>query len=323
MSQLRSDEDCMTKYNEIKIDKQLNRTPSPSTRSLFRSFLMHPVPLKRKDFSKSIGFILVSHATSQGCLVTLARFMTTSSRASFFGVQLSKCQKYTEKKSHTSSYIYPRLGNSTFAAFDWCHCSFSSRKTIDSIAPSSAPTAPRLLSTATKTPPDVCLRLSLPAISSVILAASAANLHPSLTSLYLTAPPFPPSSICAPSPKRYRTFLSIFSCTFSLYSTSIRWARYTSVLFLLSLHVRSILPFCLLLQISFAFLFELHFFLLALWRPLLFLFWNLQQQRLHLTCLVPTEKWRRTHLPHRPKPCHALGYLTLLLHFFSSSSWRH
>ena len=55
---------------------------------------------------------------------------------------------------------------------------------IDSIAPSSAPTtAPRLLSTATKTPPDVCLRSSSPAISFVILAALAANLHPSLASM--------------------------------------------------------------------------------------------------------------------------------------------
>ena len=36
----------------------------------------------------------------------------------------------------------------------------------------------RLLSTATKTPPDVCVRSSLLALSSVVLAASAANHHP-------------------------------------------------------------------------------------------------------------------------------------------------
>ena len=55
---------------------------------------------------------------------------------------------------------------------------------IDSIVPSSTPTtAPRLLSIATKTPPDVCLRSSSPAVSQVIIAALAANLHPSLASL--------------------------------------------------------------------------------------------------------------------------------------------
>ena len=54
---------------------------------------------------------------------------------------------------------------------------------IDSVASSSAPTtAPKFLSTATKTPPNVCLRSSSPAFSTVILAASAANLHPSLAS---------------------------------------------------------------------------------------------------------------------------------------------
>ena len=55
---------------------------------------------------------------------------------------------------------------------------------IDATVPSSSPiTAPRLLSTAMKTPPDECLRSSLPTFSSVILAASAANLHHSLASL--------------------------------------------------------------------------------------------------------------------------------------------
>ena len=50
-------------------------------------------------------------------------------------------------------------------------------------APSSLPTTgPRLLSTATKTP-DVCFGSSLLAFSSVILAASAANLHPCLHNL--------------------------------------------------------------------------------------------------------------------------------------------
>ena len=44
---------------------------------------------------------------------------------------------------------------------------------IDVTAPSTSPTtAPMLLSTATKTQPDVCVRSSLPAVSSLILAAS-------------------------------------------------------------------------------------------------------------------------------------------------------
>ena len=43
-------------------------------------------------------------------------------------------------------------------------------------------TAPRLLSTAKKTPPDVCLRSTLLASSSVIRAASAARLHPCFAS---------------------------------------------------------------------------------------------------------------------------------------------
>ena len=46
----------------------------------------------------------------------------------------------------------------------------------------------RLLSTATKTPPDVCVRSSLLAHSSVILAASAANRHPCFACLLCATP---------------------------------------------------------------------------------------------------------------------------------------
>ena len=55
---------------------------------------------------------------------------------------------------------------------------------IDSNAPSYLPiTAARLVSTATNTPSDVCLRSSPLAFSSVILTASAADLHPCLALL--------------------------------------------------------------------------------------------------------------------------------------------
>ena len=78
----------------------------------------------------------------------------------------SRVPEAHRKNTQTSSYIYPSL------------------RGIETIAPSSAPTtAPKLLSTATKTPPDVCLLSSVTAFSSVILAGSAANLHPSLASL--------------------------------------------------------------------------------------------------------------------------------------------
>ena len=46
----------------------------------------------------------------------------------------------------------------------------------------------RLLSTATKTPPDVCVRSSLLALSSVILAVSAANHHPCFACLLCSTP---------------------------------------------------------------------------------------------------------------------------------------
>ena len=127
---------------------------------------MHLAPLKPETlfFSNSTGLILASHATSQGCLVTLARFNTASSRASFLGVQPSECQKYTEKT---------RIPPCTFTQA-WVI--LPSLPGIDATAPSFSPTTvPKLLSTAIKTPPDVCLRSSLLALSSVILAASAAN----------------------------------------------------------------------------------------------------------------------------------------------------
>ena len=121
-------------------------------------------------FSKSTGLKQAS-ATSHGCLVILARFNTASNRVSFLGVHPSECQKYTENT------LIPPL------AFTQAWVILPSLPGIDAISPSFSPTtAPRSLSTAVKTPPDVRLRSSLPAVSSVILA-SAANHHPSLASL--------------------------------------------------------------------------------------------------------------------------------------------
>ena len=67
------------------------------------------------------------------------------------------------KDPHASSDNHPRLGD------------FALNVTVPS---SLSTTAPKLLSIATKTPPDVCLQSTMPALSSVILAASAANIHP-------------------------------------------------------------------------------------------------------------------------------------------------
>ena len=76
------------------------------------------------------------------------------------------------KHSHTSPHIYPSLGNSTLIAW------------VGATALSLSPTTdPKLLTTAMKTPPDVCLRSSLFGLSPVILAASAAILDPSFASL--------------------------------------------------------------------------------------------------------------------------------------------
>ena len=123
-------------------------------------------------FSKSSGHMFAFHATSHGCPVVLACLRTASSRASFLGVQPSECQNNNEKTRNppvafTHAWaILPSLPGSTQ----------SSLLLLPQLLP-------KLLSTATKTPPDVCFRSSLLALSSVILAASAADLHPSLASL--------------------------------------------------------------------------------------------------------------------------------------------
>ena len=102
--------------------------------------------------------MLALHATSQGCLVGFDCLTTASISASFLGGHPSQCQKYTAKISFPG---------------------------IDMTDPSSlSTTAPKSLSSATKTPLHACLQFSLLAFSSVILAASAANLHPCYTSLW-------------------------------------------------------------------------------------------------------------------------------------------
>ena len=105
-------------------------------------------------------------------LKPVALLRTASNKASFLGVQPSECQKYTEKTRN------PPL------MFTHAWAILPSLPEIKTIVPSSAPTtAPRLLSTTTRTPPDVCFRSSQLALSSVILAASAANIYPSFASL--------------------------------------------------------------------------------------------------------------------------------------------
>ena len=96
---------------------------------------MHLV--KPEAFSNSTG---ASHATSHGGLVTLARYNTASSRASFLGVHPSECQKYTENTRMPRTFT--QLGDFT----------------LITAPPLSPTTVPKLLSAAIKTPPDVCFR---------------------------------------------------------------------------------------------------------------------------------------------------------------------
>ena len=98
----------------------------------------------------------------------------------------------------------------------------------DSMVPSSAPTtAPRLLSIATKTPTDVCLRSSSPAASSVIPAALDANLHPSLASLLNCSFSLSFLYLCSIPKKISNVPLYPFACTFFLCCTLIHSARCT------------------------------------------------------------------------------------------------
>ena len=65
---------------------------------------MHSGFSETRGFSQTSGVMLASHATSHGCLVTLARFNTASKRASFLGVQPSECQKYIEKLAYLPAH---------------------------------------------------------------------------------------------------------------------------------------------------------------------------------------------------------------------------
>ena len=77
-------------------------------------------------------------------------------------------------------------------------------------------TAPKLLSIATTTPPEVCLRSSSPAVSSVILAALAANLHPSFASLLNYSSIFPFLNLCSIPKKVSKVPLYLLICFLSV-----------------------------------------------------------------------------------------------------------
>ena len=113
----------------------------------------------------------------------------------------SVCQKYTAK-----TRISPLIFTLAWAV----HALFAR---MDATAPSSlSTTAPRSLSVATKTPPDVCLQSSLLARSSVILAASAANLHPRLVSLLNCRSISSSFILCSIHRKRCRMCPCTFPC---------------------------------------------------------------------------------------------------------------
>ena len=110
-----------------------------------------------------------SHAINNGCLVTFTRFIAASSKASFLGPNPHSAKSTLRKPAHSLAHLptprqfYPRcLG-------------------LIQLLASVTTIAPRLLSTATNNPPDVCLRSSLLALTSVIL--TAANLQPCLASV--------------------------------------------------------------------------------------------------------------------------------------------
>ena len=92
--------------------------------------------------------------------------------SSFLGVQFFRMPRVHSKNPRTSCDIHPCSGESSFIPCDRCDCSIF----LVSFAP-------RLLSIATKIPPDVCLRSSRLAFSSLILGALGTNLHACMASL--------------------------------------------------------------------------------------------------------------------------------------------
>ena len=151
-------------------------------------------------YLKSSEFLLASQATNFGCLVVLACCTTASISASFLGVHPSECQMYTAKtRIPPVTFTHGRF----FVHFlGWTG---PIRFPCRSMLPSSC----RLLQ---KKPPDVCLRSSLPALSSVILAASAAHLHPFVDSL-MNCSYIPTLLILCSMPKNMSNVLLYLLCT--------------------------------------------------------------------------------------------------------------
>ena len=112
---------------------------------------------------RSSGHMFASRAINHGCLVVLTCYTTASIKASFLGVQPSECQKYT-----ANTRIPPRT-----CTHDW-----AIDPSFDMTVLSSLPmTAPKLLSTATKTRPanlQLCLasKLNCSSIASFLILCS-------------------------------------------------------------------------------------------------------------------------------------------------------
>ena len=108
---------------------------------------------------------LASQATNQGCLVLLACFTIASTTASFLGVHHSECRKYMVK-----TRVPPLTFTHAWALHSqrWTYLVL-----LDNCTPHYCRLLRKFLSTC------ACER----ALSSVILAASAANLHPYFTSV--------------------------------------------------------------------------------------------------------------------------------------------
>ena len=153
--------------------------------------------MHHKLFSKSLGHMLASHDISHGCLVTLASPLPQEEPRSLLSSPLS-ARSYTEKTSK------PPL------TFTHAWAILPSLPGIEAIAPSFPPTTgPKLLSTATKTLLTHAFDLHFCSIigdSCCVSCKSPSYLGFSVElRLHFLLP--------APS-------FCIFSCVFSLYSTS-------------------------------------------------------------------------------------------------------
>ena len=139
---------------------------------------------------KVLGSTLASHATTKGCLVAPdCLHQSLISRGPPF-----RMPDVQRKNPKTSSDGNPGLRHSSFVSRNGLQCSFL---LVDDCS--------QVFVYGDKTPPEVFF--SPISLSSFCLLIEGLS------------PPFSLSSLCARSRRECRTFLSLFPCTFSPYST--------------------------------------------------------------------------------------------------------